>query len=290
MTADGTADLAPLTMPTGRYETSYHRTGAGREPAALFLHGSGPGVTAMANWRFALPELADRYDCLAPDLQGFGASEHPLEPPQGTERWLDVWVAQLVALLDGLGLERVHLVGNSMGGAIALHVVDRAPERVDRVVLMGPLGAPMPISDGLAAGWGFYRDPDLGMLTRLMRGFVYDPAILGGAVEQIAAERWSALMEPTVRRSFEAMFPGDLQEAVDELVLDADALAAIEHRTLLVHGRDDPYVPLDTSLYLLRALPRAQLHVFERCAHWVQIERRAAFHELIDRFFAGALD
>ncbi|MEW6638217.1 MAG: alpha/beta hydrolase, partial [Actinomycetota bacterium] len=109
-------------IETGTYETYLYRAGEGNPDTILFLHGSGPGVTAWSNWQFALPELGERYDCLAPDLVGFGRSEHPENPPEGMDGWMDAWVAQITSLLDHLGVERAHLVGNSMGGAVSLHL------------------------------------------------------------------------------------------------------------------------------------------------------------------------
>ena len=284
------ATAAVERVRAGRYETAYHRAGAGHDRAVLFLHGSGPGVSAMANWRFALPALGDRYDCIAPDLQGFAASEHPADPPQGLAQWLELWMEQLVGLLDALELETVNLVGNSMGGAIALHLASHHPGRFERLVFMGPIGPRFAISQGLEDCWGFYRHPDRDLLVRLMRGFVHNPEVLGRDIEAIVAERWDSLMDPVIRRSFESMFPGDLQEQMDALSLPDEAVEQIEHPSLVLHGREDPYIPLDTSLYLERHLPRAQLHVFDRCSHWIQIERRDAFNELLAFFFEGRLD
>jgi 2-hydroxymuconate-semialdehyde hydrolase len=80
------------------------------------------------------------------------------------------------------------------------------------------------------------------------------------------------------------MFPPPRQQHVDALVVPEDAIARIGQPVLLVHGRDDVIVPLDTSLTLLRQLPRVQLHVFGQCSHWVQIEQRDAFNALVRWF------
>ena len=125
------AENTATTIRTGKYETYLNRSGEGNEEAILFLHGSGPGVVSWSNWQFAMPVLGERYDCLAPDLIGFGKSEHPEEPPEGMNAWMDAWIEQNIALLDDLGLGRVHIVGNSMGGAIALPP-DTPPPRSHR--------------------------------------------------------------------------------------------------------------------------------------------------------------
>lgn len=257
------------TLQTGNYTTHLNRAGEGNSETILFLHGSGPGVIAWSNWQFALPALGESYDCLAPDLVGFGNSEHPKDPPDGMGPWMDAWVQQSMALLDDLGVERAHLVGNSMGGAVALHLMHRYPERFGRMVLMGPIGPPHEISYQLDSIWGFYDNPTAEHMGDLINWFAYDPkAAVGSDLDKIAQMRLEAAMQPEVRRSFEAMFPPPRQQHVDHLTLPEGAYEEMEHPALLVHGRDDHIVPLETSLYLLGRLPSVQLHVFGQCSHW----------------------
>ncbi|MCX7623661.1 MAG: alpha/beta fold hydrolase [Thermomicrobium sp.] len=275
------------TVQAGRWPTHLHRAGQGQP--VIFLHGSGPGVTAWANWRFAVPALADEFDCIAPDLWGFARSGHPDPPPVGARAWMDLWVEQVIALMDHLGIERAHVVGNSMGGAIALHLLHRHRERFERVVLMGTAGAPHRITQQLDVAWGFYEEPTAERLAQIIRWFVYDPATVGGDLEAIARDRLQAALDPVVRRSYEAMFPAPRQQHLEALVLPEEAYRAMDRPVLLVHGRDDVIVPLETSLWLLPRLPRVQLHVFGQCSHWVQIEKRDSFNALIRAFLRGEL-
>lgn len=284
------AESIATTIQTGSYETYLNRAGEGNEEAILFLHGSGPGVTSWSNWQFAFPVLGERYDCLAPDLVGFGKSEHPENPPEGMDAWMDAWIEQNVALLDDLGLERVNLVGNSMGGAVALHLTNRHPGRVGQVALMGPAGPPHRITEQLDGIWGFYEEPTAGHMRELIDWFAYDPkAAVGDDLDKIAQMRLEAAMQPEVRRSFEAMFPAPRQRHLDDLQLPEGAYTNMEHPTLLIHGRDDHIVPLETNLYLLEHLPHVQLHVFGRCSHWTMIEYKHAFNRLLEDFFGGEL-
>ncbi len=271
---------------TGAVETHLCRAGRGAE-AILFLHGSGPGANGFSNWQFALPAFADRYTALAIDLVGFGRSTHPETPPLAIRGWMRLWVDQCLALLDTLGLERVHLVGNSMGGCIALHLLAEAPRRFARVVLMGTAGAPFRVTPELDRLWGFYEDPTEGAMRQVIRWFAFDPAFVGDRLEEIARMRLEAALQPEVRRSFEAMFGGDRQKVVDALVVPESSLRLIEHDILMIHGRDDRIVPLETSLWLLPRLPRAQLHVVPRCGHWTQIEHRDTFHRLVRAHLEG---
>jgi 2-hydroxymuconate-semialdehyde hydrolase len=280
---------APLKLQTGNFTTHCEHRGDDHAETILFLHGSGPGVTAWSNWQFALPALADRFHCLAPDLIGFGATEHPPQPPTGMRSWMRLWVDQCLALLDASHLQKVQLVGNSMGGAIALHLLMEEPERFERVVLMGPIGTPHQITPELDRLWGFYDDPSVKMFRNIVRWFVYDDTFIADRLDTIAQTRFEAAMNPDVQRSFEAMFPAPRQTAIDELVVPELALRRMDHAVLLVHGRDDKIVPLETSLYLLQHLPKVQLHVFGQCSHWTQIEFARNFNQLLAQFFTGQL-
>lgn len=200
-------EVLEAAIQTGSHETYVNRQGEGNEESILFLHGSGPGATAWSNWQHALPALSDRFDCVAPDLIGFGNSAHPETPPEGVRDWLEVWIQQQVDLLDSLGLSTVKLVGNSLGGAITLHLLHRYPERFERAVLMGTGGTPLPIPEQLEVVWGFYDDPTPERMARIISWFAYDPAIVGGDLDEIARMRLEAALKPAVRRSFASMFP-----------------------------------------------------------------------------------
>ncbi|HTP07485.1 MAG TPA: alpha/beta hydrolase [Anaerolineae bacterium] len=276
-------------MQTSDYTTYCERSGAGNAETILFLHGSGPGVTAWSNWQFALPALADRFQCLAPDLVGFGATEHPQNPPVGMRSWMRLWVDQCLALLDAQKLQKVHLAGNSMGGAIALHLLMEAPERFERVVLMGPIGTPHKITPELDRLWGFYDDPSVKLFRGIIRWFVYDDTFIANQLDTIAQTRFEAAMKPDVQRSYKAMFPAPRQTVIDDLVVPELALRRMDHSVLLVHGRDDKIVPLETSWYLLQHLSKVQLHVFGQCSHWTQIEFAQKFNQLLAQFFTGQL-
>jgi 2-hydroxymuconate-semialdehyde hydrolase len=244
---------------------------------------------AWSNWQFALPALGERYDCLAPDFIGFGQSEHLKDPPRGMSAWLDLWVNQSLELLESLGIEKTHLVGNSMGGAIVLHLLDRRPDLFKRVVLMGTAGVPHRMTEQLDIIWGFYDEPTAERMAQILRWFAYDPAVVGDDLEGIARMRLETAMNPEIRRSFSAMFPAPRQRHVDDIVLPEEAYRRMDFPILLVHGRDDRIVPLETSMYLLERLPKVQIHVFGQCSHWVQIEYKEAFNQLLGDFFEGKI-
>jgi pimeloyl-ACP methyl ester carboxylesterase len=256
--------------------TNYLAEGDG--PPVMLLHGSGPGVTAYANWRLTIPALAARLRVVAPDLVGFGYTERPADVTYD----MDTWVSQAVGLLDALGIEKAHLVGNSFGGALALSLASRHPERVDRLVLMGSVGVPFPITDGLDRVWGY--EPSTELMRELLDLFAYNKELVN---DDLAKVRYEASIQPGFQESFAAMFPAPRQRWVDAMVTPDDQIAALPHRTLVVHGRDDRIIPLDNALHLLRTVPDVRLHVFGRCGHWTQIEHADAFNRLVLDFLTA---
>ena len=276
--ADPTNPEMGASVPAAGVATNYHDHGSG-EPV-LLIHGSGPGVSAWANWRGVIPELSARRRVVAPDIVGFGFTERPETFAFTRENWVD----HLVGFLDALELERVSIVGNSFGGALGLWLASSHPERVDHLALMGSAGTSFPITPGLDAVWGY--EPSVENMQELLRVFAHDHSLLGPDLAQL---RYQASVRPGVQESYSAMFPAPRQHGVDALALDDDVLSAIAHPTLIVHGREDQVIPLQSSLKLHRLIPNSQLHVFGHCGHWTQIERRSEFVAQLDAFLpAGA--
>lgn len=261
-----------LSTPGTRTHYLEHGTG---EPVIL-LHGSGPGVSALANWRFTLPILGRERRVLAPDLLGFGRTE--TSRPVRVD--LEAWVGQVVDFADALELQSFDVVGNSMGGAIALALAVQHPARVRRLVTMGSLGVPMAITPALEAVWGY--TPDLERMRQIIGLFAWDQSYARDEV--LVRLRYETSLDPFVRARYEAMFPAPRQAAVDAAVVPEVDLRVLPHDVLLVHGRDDRVVPLDTSLALADVLPNTRLAIYPRCGHWVQIERRVEFAELVAAF------
>lgn len=262
---------------TGAFHTNVHDLGEGAP--VLFIHGSGPGVSAWANWRLVLPVLAQTRRVIAPDMAGFGFTERV----PGAAYTMDAWVQQALDLLDALDIERADVVGNSFGGALALALAIRAPHRVRRLVLMGSVGVPFAITPGLDAVWGY--TPSFANMRRIMDVFAFDRALV---TDELAQLRYEASTRPGFQETFGAMFPAPRQRWVDAMASPEAAIRALPHETLLIHGREDQVIPLATSLTLSQWIPRSQLHVFGRCGHWTQIEHSARFARLVGDFLDEA--
>ena len=256
--------------------TNYHDTGSG-EPVML-IHGSGPGVTAWANWRLAIPVLAERYRVIAPDMLGFGYTDRPANVTYN----LDTWLGHTVAFMDALGLDKVNLVGNSFGGALSLALTIRHPERVARLVLMGAAGVSFELTPGLDAAWGY--EPSVENMRALLDLFAYDRSLV---TDELAELRYKASVQPGFQEAYASMFPAPRQRWIDMLASDEDDIRAIDQRTLVIHGREDRILPLATSLRLAELIRRSELHVFGCCGHWTQIEHAARFNKLVSDFVAS---
>jgi pimeloyl-ACP methyl ester carboxylesterase len=263
------------TVDAGGIQTNYLEAGDG-SPVVL-IHGSGPGVTAYANWRLVLPALAERFRVLAPDMAGFGFSERPEKGDYG----VDLWTDQAVGFLDALGIDRAHVVGNSFGGAIALRMAARHPDRVGKLVLMGSMGVDFPITEGLDRVWGY--EPSFENMRGVLDVFAYDRKLVP---DELAEVRYRASTQPGFQESFAAMFPAPRQRWVEAMRTGDDEIRAMPHKTLIVHGREDQVIPVDNSLRLMRLIENGDLHVFSHCGHWVQIERSADFNRLVGDFLA----
>lgn len=130
-----TTDLRRQTIDVDGVATNYWETGAGA-PLVL-IHGGGAGADAWGNWAGCLPVFGERFRAIAYDMIGFGATT---APDAGFVYSQAARVEHLRGFLDALGLDRVAIAGNSMGGATALGLAMRHPERVERLVLMGSAG------------------------------------------------------------------------------------------------------------------------------------------------------
>lgn len=254
--------------------TNYLESGDG--PPVVLVHGSGPGVSAFANWRLTMPDLATEHRVLAPDMAGFGFSDKP-----GTYS-MDRWVQQLDGFLAALQLDKVSLVGNSFGGGLALAFAARWPERVHKLVLMGSMGVSFPITEGLDRVWGY--EASIEGMRSVLDYFAYDRTLVN---DELAELRYRASMEPGMQEAFSSMFPEPRQRWVESMTTPPEQISSLPHDTLIVHGRDDRVIPLDNALQLLQLINRSQLHVFGRCGHWTQIEHAKAFNDLLLGFLRG---
>lgn len=258
-------------------DTNYHDIGSGFP--VLTIHGSGPGVSAWANWRLVMPALSQGRRIIAPDMVGFGYTERPA----GIRYTLDTWVAHAVGLLDALKIEQADLIGNSFGGALSLAIAVRHPKRVRRLVLMGSAGVDFELTPALDEVWGY--TPSFEKMRRMMDLFAYDRSLV---TDELARMRHEASMRPGVQEAYAAMFPAPRQRSIEALCSPVHDVRALPHETLIIHGREDQVIPQSSAIKLAHWIPNSQLHIFGKCGHWTQIEHSARFARLVGAFLDEA--
>ena len=265
--------VEPRTIDAGGIETSYLEAGSGE--TVLMLHGSGPGVSALANWQHNILTLAQRFHVLAPDIVGFGTTERPEDIVYSLRTWTDhVW-----AFMDARDIEKARVIGNSLGGRIALQMATDQPDRIAKMVLMGTPGVGMTPTEGLAALRAY--EPSHEAMRALLRNyFAVDPAMI---TDDLVKIRYEASIADGAYEAYRAMF-FDPRHAGSELGITENEVRAIATPTLLIHGREDKVVPLQVSVTMVGLMPNADLHVFSACGHWTQIERADEFSAVVSDY------
>jgi 2-hydroxymuconate-semialdehyde hydrolase len=262
-------------IKTGAYNTNYHDVGEGFP--VVMLHGSGPGVSAYANWNKSFPLLSKTRRVIAPDMVGFGYTDRP----EGIKYGMEAWVQQTIDLFDALKIEQADLVGNSFGGALALAMAVKYPDRIRKLVLMGAMGVNFPITYGLDRVWGY--TPSVENMNELLNIFAYNHDFINA---DLTKSRYETSTQPGFQESFGSMFPAPRQDSVVAMAGYEVYLNTIRQPALIIHGREDRVIPIETSLKLIQALENAELHIFGKCGHWTQIERTEDFCKLVDSFLS----
>jgi len=272
-TTDGFFGLEDRWLQTADGElTHYHELGEGTP--ILFLHGSGTGVTAAANWWLNLPELARHGRCIAIDSIGYGQSV----VADGTEYGIREWVRHAVRVLDALGIDKTWIVGNSLGGWLAFQFAIDFPERLLGIVSMGTGGAKL--TGALAA----HSNPTLTEdgIRKTLEMFVVDKSLI---TDELVSLRYRAALNDTASDRLAAVVAARDRDRY-ELPLDFDVLAELDIPVLLIHGTQDVVIPVSRTWELLNVIPRADAHIFSRCGHWSQVERAEEFNEVVGNYLA----
>ncbi len=274
-----TSKFATINEP-GLKNFKLHFNEAGAGPAVVMLHGGGPGASGWSNFYKNIGFFADAgFRVILLDCPGFNKSA---EIVSDVVRPL-LNARAVKGLLDRLSIDKAHVVGNSLGGATALHFALEFPKRLDRMVLMGPAGMghsflqPNP-QEGIKHMIRLYREPTYQNFVNMLDVFVYDPSAI---TEELRKGRWANIeANPTHLKNF--LTSTELAPIAGWEV--SDRVRDIEHRTLVTWGRDDRFVPIDNGLRLINSLKDAELHVFSRCGHWAQWEHAEPFNRLVVGF------
>lgn len=253
-----------ITLECG-FEFHYHLLGSG--PCILFLHGSGTGASGMTNFRGNFQTFIDNgFSVLIPDLPGYGFSSKP----QDTIYSLDFFNAKIVSLLNALELEKVSIVGNSLGGALALGIAINTPNLVEKIILMAPGGLEdqeeynkMPgIQKLLGDFLGGPMTPE--KIKGLLKLFPYNPEIV---TQQMIDDRLEIL--PLMNQQVLASM------RIPNLT---DRLNEIKAPILSIWGLHDQFIPIRGLSTLEKGCINIRTISFKECGHWVMIEKSQEFN------------
>jgi 4,5:9,10-diseco-3-hydroxy-5,9,17-trioxoandrosta-1(10),2-diene-4-oate hydrolase len=250
----------------------------------VMLHGGGPGASAWSNFGSALPRFAQSFRTLLVDQPGFGGSDKP--PVVGN--YYRHSAEYVVKLLDELQIDRVHLLGNSLGGGTAMRLALSHPDRVGRLVMMGPGGLSLNLfhadpTEGVQRLMDFSANPSADTLRAFISTMVVNQALV---TDELVAERLADATAPGAQEAMRSMGMSFWNpETAEDGMLWREAHRLRKH-TLLTWGREDRVNPLDGAMVALKLIPKAQLHVFPNCGHWAQIEAAEEFAEITTAFLA----
>jgi 4,5:9,10-diseco-3-hydroxy-5,9,17-trioxoandrosta-1(10),2-diene-4-oate hydrolase len=284
LTFESTSRYAEVDVD-GPLKLHYHEAGTTNDETIVLLHGGGPGAASWTNWSHNIAVLAQRFHVVAIDQPGYGLSDKRAEHGQ----FNSYAAAAVKALFDQLGLQRAPLVGNSLGGGTAVRFALDYPDRAGRLVLMGPGGlsvnlfSPDP-TEGVKRLTAFSMSPTRENLEAFLKVMVYDKNLITPELVDRRFEQASTPESLAAARAMGMSFSG----ADFELGMMWREVYRLRQPVLLMWGREDRVNPLDGALVALKTIPRAQLHVFGQCGHWVQVEKFDEFNKLTVDFLGGA--
>lgn len=270
---------------------SFTDIGSGTTPI-LMLHGGGPGSSGTSNFGPCVPYFSSSTRVILPDQPGFAGSSLP----QFKGSYLDMSAGIMIRLLDHLNIGKVSVIGNSLGGGVGLTMARDFPDRIDRLILMNPAGASVPLFTTETAEIGMIRDyyggegPSLQRIETFAREMVFDPA---AATQEIITQRYENSLLPGAREGASAAlrtFDPRLENVESANAAHPPlwtGLQNINHRALLIWGREDRAASLDRAWFILARMQNVELHVLPNCGHWVQLEQPDAFSAISQAFLSN---
>jgi 4,5:9,10-diseco-3-hydroxy-5,9,17-trioxoandrosta-1(10),2-diene-4-oate hydrolase len=253
----------------------YQEVGCGYP--VICIHGAGPGASSESNFKLNTPAFAQKFRVILYDMPQYGRSAKIVL----TEPRLKYNARILGGFLDGLGIEKAHIVGNSMGGQVAMRFGMDYPDRLSRVVIIGSGGvtsifAPSPV-EGVKLIARYYKGtgPSREKLRELLHTILYDASFL---TEETFEERYQASVDPETVELFSKR-QGEMPR--ENLGPDLHKLKA---KLLAIWGMDDRFGALDVGLQITRTVPDGRMHIFTKCGHWAQVEHAAEFNHLVIDF------
>lgn len=252
--------------------------------AIVLVHGIG---SAIETWALNVEALAQQHQVYALDLVGSGRSDKPL-----TSYSLVALAEFVKGFADVMGLDRLSLIGSSMGGGIALQFALLYPQQIEKLVLVNSLGL------GQEVSWSL-RLANLPLVDRF-----YKPTRSSTALTlKQAVENQALITDEWIDRFYDLLrLPGAPEALIAQIRTNidwwgvrgevyqpiVDRLSTITAPTLVVWGKQDQILPVAHAQVAMQQLPSARLQLFDPCGHWSHFERAAKFNHLVSEFLTDS--
>lgn len=261
-------------LPEGKYAElanghTIHYLDQGSGPVVVFLHGSGSGASGHSNFKFNYPFLADNgYRVIVPDLIGYGYSDKP----DDVEYHIDFFVECVKQTLDSIGIDKVTLIGNSLGGAIAIRYALTYPGQVEKLNLMAPGGIEDQPAYFSMPGMQIMKEvftggPNKDSLEQFIRrGLVFDDSVVD---EQLVNERWGIFQQQNTKVITSMVVPNM-----------EDQLGELRCPIIAFWGANENMMPETGIAKLTKKCKNIRLLIVSECGHWVMVEHKDLFNRM----------
>ncbi len=251
----------------------------------LMLHGGGAGATGLSNYSKNIAALAEKFRVIVPDMQGYGQSSKGVKRSDPFGDLAEV----MFGLLDQLKIQKVHVIGNSLGGACALRMALEAPDRIQSLILMGPGGVNttrgLP-TNGLKHLLNYYAGE--GPTREKLRTFIREYLVYDGSQvsEELIELRYQASIDPEVIAAPPLQRPDSLKTALKMDFTRDPRLKRCNTPTLVLWGADDKVNRPSGGETLRKTMKNCDLYLFAQTGHWVQWERAEHFNAVTSSFLS----
>ena len=247
---------------------------AGRGEPILLIHGASPGACAGINWKLNIEPLANAgFTVYAYDQPGYGYSDQP------EDYSIEYRVSHAKAFVDQIGLERFHVIGNSVGGYIAARIALEDKRSLSFITTTSGTLAPKGSSASQALAQKHSQElreytPSMENMRALTMGTLFSKQLV---TEELVKQRY----EMSIGKNYEAQLRR--RAAPPPKAID-DELRGLSKKTLLLWGNNDRGVSVERGHLLFEQIAKAEFHLFDQCAHWVQMDQAGRFNNLVVDF------
>jgi 4,5:9,10-diseco-3-hydroxy-5,9,17-trioxoandrosta-1(10),2-diene-4-oate hydrolase len=260
---------------------SIHYTCHGTGPDLILLHGGGPGATGMSNYSRNIDALSKHFRCWVIDFPGWGKSSKNLESFGAPGPFVN-GARAVKAFMDSQAIAKAHVVGNSFGGSSAYYLALEFPDRVDRLITMGPGGAWVEgkgLTPGILQLLTYYlgEGPTREKLSAFLQNLVHDTSVL---TPELIDQRFEASNNPEITANPPLKPPAGGPPPKQFYLSEDPRLKTMTHRSLLIWGQQDK-VNIPEGVASFSVVPNQDVVLFGNCGHWAQWEHADKFNELV---------